>query len=297
MQRGRLAHAILLYGGDIEALEVVAQGIATVLLEHPRDTQMHPDFFTLRPAGKARMLRIGDSDKDEPNTMRWLLPRLMRSANQGGHKVAVVYEADRMNAATANAFLKTLEEPPARTTILMLTTRPYDLLATIRSRCFNFRLPVDGSHLQNSTWLAWLDSYSDWLARLHSKATPVRQKLGEVIFAYGLNTRFQGTVQSITDELWKVEKAKLTDTLTADELEALETGIRKGIRNRLWREVEEQTRDLAVKIALETGEFPSKSLALTVAALEQAAGLMNLNFKDEAALEAFLLKTMRAWLR
>lgn len=297
MERGRLAHAILLYGGELEALEAVAQGIATVLLKYPKSVEGHPDYFTLRPAGKARMLRIGDSDKDEPNTMRWLLPRLMRSSNQGGHKVAVVYEPDRMNAATANAFLKTLEEPPGETTILMLTTRPYDLLPTIRSRCFNFRLPIDGNQLDNPLWQSWLTAYSDWLSRLHDKAVPARQKLGEVVAAYGLITRFQTILQTLSDKHWKAEKANLPDTLNEEEQTALETGIRKGIRNRLWREVEEQTRDLAVKIALETGEFPSQPLALTTAALEKAASLLNLNFKDEAALEAFLLKAMRAWLR
>ena len=56
-------------------------------------------------------------------------------------KVAIIHEVDRMNTAAANVFLKTLEEPPANTTLLLLTTRPYALLPTIRSRVLHFRFP------------------------------------------------------------------------------------------------------------------------------------------------------------
>ena len=54
-------------------------------------------------------------------------------------RLLVIYEADRMNLSAANIFLKTLEEPTASTTILLLTTRPYSLLPTIRSRCQRVR--------------------------------------------------------------------------------------------------------------------------------------------------------------
>ena len=66
---------------------------------------------------------------------RELIAKVQVSAAVAPRKVAILHEVDRMNTAAANVFLKTLEEPPANTTLLLLTTRPYALLPTIRSRC------------------------------------------------------------------------------------------------------------------------------------------------------------------
>ncbi|MBF0284254.1 MAG: DNA polymerase III subunit delta' [Magnetococcales bacterium] len=57
----------------------------------------------------------------------------------GGWKMAVVDDASRMNDASANALLKTLEEPPPRSLLILITNRPGRLLPTIRSRCRSFR--------------------------------------------------------------------------------------------------------------------------------------------------------------
>jgi DNA polymerase-3 subunit delta' len=64
----------------------------------------------------------------------------------GGWKVAVIYGADRMREEAANAFLKTLEEPPAKTMFLLLTDAPEGILPTIASRSQRIDLPAgDGS--------------------------------------------------------------------------------------------------------------------------------------------------------
>ncbi len=71
------------------------------------------------------------------------------SATDGGHRVVIVDTADQMNASAANALLKMLEEPPARTTILLISHQPSGLLATIRSRCRGLRLtPLDARDMQ-----------------------------------------------------------------------------------------------------------------------------------------------------
>lgn len=57
------------------------------------------------------------------------------SATEGGRRVVIVDAADEMNVAAANALLKILEEPPARSTLLLVAHRPMALLPTIRSRC------------------------------------------------------------------------------------------------------------------------------------------------------------------
>ena len=62
------------------------------------------------------------------------------SATDGGHRVVIVDSADEMNVQAANALLKMLEEPPARTTLLLISHQPSRLLPTIRSRCRELRL-------------------------------------------------------------------------------------------------------------------------------------------------------------
>jgi len=62
------------------------------------------------------------------------------SATDGGRRVVIVDAADDMNVSSANALLKMLEEPPARTTILLISHQPSRLLPTIRSRCRSLRL-------------------------------------------------------------------------------------------------------------------------------------------------------------
>ena len=64
------------------------------------------------------------------------------SATDGGRRVVIVDSADEMNISAANALLKMLEEPPARTTLLLVSHQPSRLLPTIRSRCRTLRLPA-----------------------------------------------------------------------------------------------------------------------------------------------------------
>jgi len=71
------------------------------------------------------------------------------SAADGGRRVVIVDTADEMNTSAANALLKMLEEPPARTNILLVSHQPSRLLPTIRSRCRGLRLsPLDASDMQ-----------------------------------------------------------------------------------------------------------------------------------------------------
>lgn len=71
------------------------------------------------------------------------------SAADGGRRVVIVDSADEMNANAANALLKMLEEPPARTTLLLVSHQPSRLLPTIRSRCRTLRLsPLSAPDMQ-----------------------------------------------------------------------------------------------------------------------------------------------------
>lgn len=71
------------------------------------------------------------------------------SATDGGRRIVIVDSADEMNASAANALLKMLEEPPARTTLLLISHQPSRLLPTIRSRCRTLRLsPLNPDDMQ-----------------------------------------------------------------------------------------------------------------------------------------------------
>ncbi|MCP4574498.1 MAG: hypothetical protein GY838_19275 [bacterium] len=95
--------------------------------------------FHASPWTAASFLSIGDPDHPGPLTVRALIRFLRRRAFQSPWKVAVVTDAQRLNPAAANAFLKTLEEPPPSTVIMMLTTGTAGMLPTILSRCQTVR--------------------------------------------------------------------------------------------------------------------------------------------------------------
>lgn len=78
-------------------------------------------------AAKQRALRI--------DTVRHVVRKLETRSMEGRWKSAVIDDAHRLTEDGANAMLKALEEPPARTVWLLVTHRPHELLATVRSRC------------------------------------------------------------------------------------------------------------------------------------------------------------------
>ena len=73
-----------------------------------------------------------------------VIPEASRSPFEGHYKVFIIEEAERMNPQAQNSLLKTLEEPQKETVFILISSRPDDLLETIRSRCRVVRMePVD----------------------------------------------------------------------------------------------------------------------------------------------------------
>jgi DNA polymerase III subunit delta' len=85
----------------------------------------HPDIALARPFN--RMLRIGP--------MREIEQEANFRPYEGRARVFIIEEANKLNEASSNALLKTLEEPPATSHLILITSRPAQLLPTIRSRC------------------------------------------------------------------------------------------------------------------------------------------------------------------
>ncbi len=289
LDKNRLAHAILLHGRSLTTLEELAFALAGVLLGKSGKISQHPDLFILRPSHKARRIRI--------DATRELIRSIHHSPSQGTRKVAIVYEADRMNSASANAFLKTLEEPPADTNILLLTTRPYNLLDTIRSRTFSFRLPVELDLLAGEDWQNWLGDYKKWLSSLVRGVQHNREKADSVLALYGLVARFLAMQKSIAESAWKEEKEALPAGLSDDELDASKTGLARGVRQRLFCEIEIHTRSFVIENGNtdQDASLPTQALTGAIESLERIAGLVEVNLSDGAALEFFLLASLRHW--
>ena len=120
--------------------------------DHPVAHRMRalsePGLFLLRRGGagsadseRDKALREGRfSDYIRVDEIRKLHAFFGLSAADGGRRVVIVDSADELNTQAANALLKMLEEPPARTTLLLLSHQPARLLPTIRSRCRTLRL-------------------------------------------------------------------------------------------------------------------------------------------------------------
>src|SRR6185503_642307 len=104
----------------------------------------HPDLTRIVPIEESKQLRI--------EQVRELGEELSLTSHQGGYKVGILSPADSMNRFAANALLKTLEEPPARTLLILVASQPSRLPATILSRCqkLKVRAPTRAESLE---WL------------------------------------------------------------------------------------------------------------------------------------------------
>src|SRR5258708_38631908 len=76
-------------------------------------------------------------------------------------KVAVIVAADRLNVQAANAFLKTLEEPPPKSSILLLSTDPERILETVLSRCLRLSFAGDSRPKLEAGCMKWLTEFSE----------------------------------------------------------------------------------------------------------------------------------------
>jgi DNA polymerase-3 subunit delta' len=109
------------------------------------DSNGHADLHRLVPSGPGYQIKIGSRNDPEPGTVRALIADLVLMAVEGGARVALIEQADRMNEDAQTALLKTLEEPPAGVTIVLCADREEQLLPTVRSRSARIRLGPVGT--------------------------------------------------------------------------------------------------------------------------------------------------------
>ena len=231
-QRGRLAHAFLITGAQGSGKSELAARVIS-LVNPPEDAggggmnlfgeaepvvqksldELEGDLVRIvKPRSKSRRIIVED--------MRELEKSFHVASEAGKWKVGVILHADRMNEQAENAFLKTLEEPPNNSLLLLLTDAPDLLLPTILSRCVRLSLYSSGeSRILNETELALL-------AKL---AATAKLGLGDVTTALTLRAGFSGIlleerqkIEKVNDAAYKEEKKRYQNTTDGEWLKQRE---------------------------------------------------------------------------
>lgn len=136
IEKQAIANSFLFAGADGIGKSLFAQALATALIcqDDPEGIHQkkikqgnHPDIHHYRPEGKLGLHSI--------QSMRQLSEQVYMPAYEAQWKVFIVHDADRMLSYSANALLKTFEEPPARTVIILISHNMGSMLPTILSRC------------------------------------------------------------------------------------------------------------------------------------------------------------------
>src|SRR5947207_12079265 len=138
-EQHRLAHAYLISGSPGSGKQLLAAELASLV----NGTSVNDVFsakareiFVAQPESKSRRIVI--------EQIRDLEHALQMRASNGRRKVAIISDADRLQPQAANAFLKTLEEPPKDSLLLLLSALPEALPETILSRCIAIPLARKG---------------------------------------------------------------------------------------------------------------------------------------------------------
>jgi len=172
-QQAKLPHAILLSGAEGLGKHQFAKQFSESLLCHDNDENgaacgqcrgclllkagSHPDIKWIEPEEAGKAIKV-----DQIRSLAAFTP--LSAQFEQGYKVILIGPAESMNRAAANSLLKTLEEPADNTILILLSSAPQQLLATIRSRCqrLNFVAP---DYATASHWLKTqsLQNAEQWL--------------------------------------------------------------------------------------------------------------------------------------
>src|SRR5215472_2402601 len=193
-ENNRLAHAYLISGpvgsGKREVAAELANAVNGTNVNEVFSSKAR-EIFVAEPESKSRRILI--------TQIRELEHGLQMRGGEGRQKVGIVAEADRLQPQAANAFLKTLEEPPGNSLLLLLSALPEALPDTIVSRCISIPLAANGQELE-------LPESGELVQLLRAVA---REKTWGVQHAYRLVQGMQALLSAIKEKIKTVNEDAL----------------------------------------------------------------------------------------
>ena len=254
-------------------------------------SESYPDFLMVRP----------EEEKANPqikiDQVREVERHMMYRPLFGSRKICIINDAERLTSSAANAFLKTLEDPPEHCLFILVTSHPMKLLATVRSRCLTLRFfPASSSQVQGALALkqAVPEDDAKFLSQvsgnrigvaLQAEAAQVREQFLQFFELCG-----DQTMTSTTEVLNLAERYSKAGPCS-DIVVWLSYGLRDlllasiGAHERLWLHHTQQARIQQLIEHIAPDEL--FDLCEVLHALEQAP---NRNLNSQLALENFLIR-------
>jgi len=320
LERGRLGHAYLFSGSDLLELEKVATTLAkAVNCQKPARTNAagvpldscdtcescrkidsfnHPDISWVRPESKSRVITI--------EQMRELMQTVHLKPTSAQFKFGMIVAADRLNVQAANAFLKTLEEPPSNSILVLLSTEPQRILETILSRCL--RLSFAGEAADQKSAPAWMGQFSEvaseeqrsllsryqLLSILLNRLNQVKAEISEALTRRSPLERYDD-IEPALREKWEDELAAAIEAEYRRQRTDVLTSVQWWLRD-VWLGSMQLGAELltfpqlAATVKKIAGRLAPGEAMQNLRSLEETQRLLNTNVQEALALEVGLLK-------
>jgi DNA polymerase III subunit delta' len=321
LEKGRLGHAYLFTGHDLAELEAVARTLAKTLncqappAKSPTglpidccdrcsscariEDATHSDVLWVRPESKSRVITI--------DQMRGVMSTINLKPLEGTFKVAGISAADRLNEQAANAFLKTLEEPPSRSIFILMTTEPQRILETILSRCLRLNF-AGASGRGMAADLDWFRSFSDLVAEgksdvlgryrmlslLMSKLSEQKESIEKALAARSPASKYEDADPKLREK-WEDELTASIESEYRRQRSDLLAGLQWWLRD-VWLQTIDLGEELlsfpelAPATRAVASRLSSEQAVENLQTLEKTQRLLWSNVQEALALEVGLLK-------
>lgn len=222
---GHAAHGYLVVGEVGGNCHELTQMVLKKLF--PEDVRQiesasHPDVAILESEGKARIITV-EAMREK------ILEPMSTTAFSGGWKVGVVCGADRMRQESANAFLKSLEEPPPKTMYFLLTDQPDAILPTIVSRTQRIDLKLPAGTLDEEDFAEVEDAFAAKdVERLVAKLKELKDSAADEEVAY-VRKAFYKTLMEFARKM--MVGGKIPRYRAFGNIEAIEEAYRRSERS------------------------------------------------------------------
>ena len=327
LARGRLGHAYLFTGDQLDELELLARTLAKTLnCQNPIqvggtttdccdeclscrkiEDANHADVIWVRPESKSRQIKIEQITRRDESPARVVNEFVNLKPTEGKYKVGVVVAAERMTTQATNAFLKTLEEPPANSVLILLSTEPQRILETILSRCLRLNFSGDGTRPLDDEQSAWLEHFGALAAgeqksllgryrlldTLLKKLAETRVRVDESLAARSPLEKYDEVEKNLREQ-WETELAAAIEAEYRRHRADLLLLVQWWLRD-VWLHTLAAGKDLLKFPALAGADIVARRITPRQAlenlqTLEQAQRLLHTNVQEALTLEVSLLK-------